>query len=291
MSRTREWLAGVAFCLVLGGVAMAWATPAEPGLPAPLREVAFEQKIGANLPLDLPFRNENGDSVTLGRYFGARPVMLSLVYYECPMLCNMALNGLVTSLRALDLKPGKDFDIVTVSFDPREGPELAAAKKQHYLQELHRPGAEEAWHFLTGDADAIEKLTSTVGFRYVFDEKTQQFAHASGLIITTPQGQLARYFYGIEYSPRDLRFGLVEASEGKVGSVVDQALLYCFHYDPEAGSYAAAAFKIVRLAGALTVIGIAALIILLRRGESRRAAAKLPSMTEGPAPRGHAGSA
>jgi len=249
-----------------------------------------EQKIGESLPLDLQFRDENGETVELGRYFGERPVMLSLVYFECPMLCNMALNGLVSSLRALDLQPGKDFDIVTVSFDPSEGPELAAAKKAHYVEELDRPGIEGAWHFLTGDAEAIERLTSTVGFRYVYDEATKQYAHASGLIVTTPQGQLARYFYGIEYSPRDLRLGLVEASEGKLGSVVDQALLFCFRYDPEAGTYAAAALNLIRLAGAITVLGIAAMIVLLRRGESRRAAARLGAMAAGPRTGGQAGS-
>jgi protein SCO1/2 len=252
------------------------AAPAAPpardasGLPVPLREVGFDQNIGAMLPLDVTFHDETGATVALGQYFGSRPVLLSLVYYECPMLCSMALNGLVSSLRVLDLEPGRDFDIVTVSFNPREDPALAAAKKAKYVEEYERPQAATAWHFLTGDSLAIHQLTETVGFRYIWDEKTRQYAHASGVVVVTPAGQLARYFFGIEYSARDLRLGLVEASAGKLGTVVDQALLYCFRYDPESGTYAAAALNLVRAGGAITVVGVAALILLLRRRDRRR---------------------
>lgn len=246
------------------------AVRGQTGLPTALREVGFDQNIGAMLPLDLQFRDEAGQAVALGQYFGGRPVLLSLVYYECPMLCSMALNGLVSSLRVLDLEPGRDFEIVTVSFNPREGPELAAAKKANYVAEYDRPAAAAAWHFLTGDSLAIRTLTQTVGFRYAWDEESQQYAHASGVIVTTPAGQLARYFFGIEYAPRDLRLGLVEASAGKLGNVIDQALLYCFRYDPESGTYAAAALNLVRAGGAVTVAGLAALILLLRRRDRRR---------------------
>ena len=244
--------------------------PGASGLPTPLREVGFDQNIGASLPLELEFRDETGAAVRLAQYFGTRPVLLSLVYYECPMLCSMALNGLVSSLRALDLEPGQDFDIVTVSFNPREGAALAAAKKANYVAAYDRPQAAASWHFLTGDSLAIRQLTETVGFRYTWDEKTQQYAHASGLIVVTPNGQLARYFFGIEYSSRDLRLGLVEASAGKLGNVVDQALLFCYRYDPESGTYAAAALNLVRAGGAVTVVAIAALILLLRRRDRAR---------------------
>ena len=240
------------------------------GLPPALREVGFDQKIGTMLPLDVRFRDESGATVELGSFFGRRPVLLSLVYYECPMLCSMALNGLVSSLRALNMEPGQDFEIVTVSFDSTEGPELAAAKKAKYVEEYNRNGAAAAWHFLTGDAAAIRELTESVGFRYVWDEPTQQFAHASGVIVTTPAGELSRYFYGIEYAPRDLRLGLVEASQGKLGTVVDQALLYCFRYDPESGTYAAVALNLVRAGGVVTVVVLAALVWWMRRQERRR---------------------
>ncbi len=240
------------------------------GLPRALREVGFDQKIGTMLPLQLRFRDETGATVELGSFFGQRPVLLSLVYYECPMLCSMALNGLVSSLRALNMEPGRDFEIVTVSFDSTEGPALAAAKKAKYLEEYHRPGAAASWHFLTGEGPAIRGLTESVGFRYTWDEPTKQFAHASGLIVTTPAGELARYFFGIEYAPRDLRLGLVEASQGKLGNVVDQALLYCFRYDPESGTYAAAALNLVRAGGVVTVILIAVFILWMRRQERRR---------------------
>jgi len=236
-------------------------------LPPELREVGFDQRPGEQVPLDLPFRDESGATIALGRYFSSRPVILSLVYYECPMLCSEALNGLVRSLRVVGLKPGQDFEIVTVSFSPRDTPALAAAKKQNYLSELRRPGAAGAWHFLTGDSTAIAALTRSVGFRYFYDTETRQYAHATGVVLLTPAGRIARTLYGIEPAPRDLRLGLVEAAAGRIGTVIDQALLYCFQYDPERGTYAAAVLRIVRLAGVVTVAGIVLLILLLRRRE------------------------
>jgi protein SCO1/2 len=241
----------------------------QPGVPAPLREVGFDQKLGERLPLDAHFVDERGREVELASFFRDRPVVLSLVYFECPMLCNMALNGLVSSLRVLEQSVGDDFDVLTISFDPGETSELAAAKKASYTASYGREGVAAAWHFLTGSEDAIAALTEAVGFRYVYDSETDQYAHAAGIVLLTPEGRIARYFYGIDYSARDLRLGLVEASEGRIGSVVDQVLLYCFQYDPESGTYAAAALNIVRLAGVLTIFGIAVLLVVLRRGERR----------------------
>lgn len=246
---------------------------AQPGVPAPLREVGFDQKLGDAVPLDARFVDETGVEVTLGSLFGERPVVLSLVYYECPMLCSMALNGLVSSLRVLELSVGREFDVLTVSFDPRETSELAAAKKASYVASYGREGAARSWHFLSGGAEAIAALTEAVGFRYVYDSDTGQYAHAAGIVVLTPNGRIARYFYGIDYPARDLRLGLVEASQGRIGSVVDQVLLYCFQYDPESGSYAAVALNIVRLAGVLTILAIAVLLVVLRRGERRGRAA------------------
>ncbi|UCE02921.1 MAG: SCO family protein [Candidatus Latescibacterota bacterium] len=242
---------------------------AQPGVPTPLREVGFDQNLGGSVPLDARFSDEQGNEVELGRFFGERPVILSLVYYECPMLCSMALNGLVGSLRVLDESIGDEFEVVTVSFDPEETSALAAGKKQSYVASYAREGAADAWHFLTGEAESIRELTNAVGFRYVYDEQTAQFAHAAGIVLLTPEGKIARYFYGIEYPGRDLRLGLVEASEGRIGNVVDQVLLYCFQYNPETGSYAAVALNIVRLAAVLTIVGIALLLLVLRRGERR----------------------
>ncbi len=247
--------------------------PPASGLPTALSEVGIEQKLDEQLPLDLVFRNETGAEVRLGDYFGKRPVVLALVYYECPMLCNQVLNGLVTALRVLAFKPGQEFEIVTVSFDPRETAALAEAKKRtyvNYLPEARRATAANGWHFLTGDPANIERLTKAVGFRYHFDEPTNQFAHASGIMVATSEGKLARYFYGIDYSPRDLRLGLIEASENKIGSPVDQLLLYCYHYDPASGKYGAVVMNMVRLGGIATLIAIVALLIALRRRGAAR---------------------
>lgn len=235
-----------------------------------LEDVGIDQKLGESLPLDITLRDENGSAVKLGTYFGERPVVLSLVYYKCPMLCNQVLNGLTSALDVVSFDIGKEFDVVTVSFDPRETSELARNKKETYMQWYKRPGAAEGWHFLTGDKESIDKLTDAVGFHYKFDQSTDQFIHASGIMIVTPQGKLARYFYGIDYAPKDLRLGLIEASNNKIGNPVDRLLLYCYHYDPAAGRYGAAIMNILRAAGLFTVAGVVAMLWLLRR---RRATA------------------
>jgi protein SCO1/2 len=242
------------------------------GLPTALRDVRIEQKLDQQLPLDLLFRDENGQTVKLGQYFGKKPVVLALVYYDCPMLCTQVLNSMVTSFRVLPFQVGKEFDVVTVSFDPRETSALATAKKNiyvNYLPEKMQSGAKEGWHFLTGDQASITQLTDAVGFRYHYDEATKQFAHASGIMLTTPEGKLSRYFYGIDYPARDLRLGLIESSQNKIGTPVDQLLLYCYHYDPATGRYGAAVMKIMRIAGVATVLAIVAMLFALKRSNPR----------------------
>jgi protein SCO1/2 len=230
-----------------------------------LKKVGIDQRLNEQVPLDLRFRDEAGRDVRLGEYFGrGRPVVLTLVYYECPMLCNQVLNGEVGAFQALTFAAGREFEVVTVSFDDREGPELAAKKKETYLRRYKREGAGEGWHFLTGDKASIDALSRAVGFRYVWDEQSQQFAHASALMVATPAGRLSHYFYGIEYSPKDLRLAIVEASQGKVGSPVDALLLYCYHYDPASGRFAPV-MGVLRAAGVLTVLGVVALLLYLRR--------------------------
>ena len=238
------------------------------GLPKALADVGIDQKLNEQLPLDAVFRNENGETVKLGYYFGKKPVLLSLVYYDCPMLCNQVLNGMVTNFRVLAFQPGQEFEVVTVSFDNRETATLAAAKKKTYIDYLpaaKRQGAAAGWHFLTGDAENIKRLTEAIGFRYRYDSETKQFAHASGIYIATAQGKLARYFYGIEYAPRDVRLGLIEAAQDKIGTPVDQLLLYCFHYDPATGKYGARIMNIVQAGGIVTLIGMVGMFLVLRR--------------------------
>jgi protein SCO1/2 len=237
----------------------------ENGLPRALREVGIEQRLNEQLPLDAEFRDESGRTVRLGEYFTNRPAILVLAYYDCPMLCTQVLNGVVGSLKAVPFEAGKDFAVVVVSFDPRETPALAAAKKEEYMRRYNRAGAGAGWHFLTGDEANIKRLTEAVGFKYHYDEATKQFAHASGIMVATPQGKLSHYFYGIEYAPKDLRLSLVEASANRIGSPVDQLLLYCYHYDPTTGKYGLIIMNVARVAGALTVVGILALLIFLRR--------------------------
>ncbi|HEX8687150.1 MAG TPA: SCO family protein [Pyrinomonadaceae bacterium] len=235
-----------------------------------LKQVNIEQRLNNQIPLDLKFRDESGREVRLAEYFAkGRPVALTLVYYECPMLCNQVLNGAVGAFQALSFTAGEEFEVVTVSFDPREGPELAARKKETYLRRYRREGAERGWHFLTGDKASIDALAESVGFRYAWDEQSQQFAHASAVMVATPQGRLSHYFYGIDYAPRDLRLALVEASAGKIGSPVDSLLLFCYHYDPAAGRFAPV-MGVLRAAGVLTVAGVVALLLYLRRKSRRR---------------------
>jgi protein SCO1 len=237
------------------------------GLPGPLRDVKIEQKLNQQLPLDLTFRDESGRDVKLGEFFGRKPVVLAFVYYDCPMLCTQVLNGMVTSFRVLPFEIGKEYDVVTISFDPRETPALAQKKKNvyvNYLPEKMRADAASGWHFLTGDEANIKKITEAAGFHYRYDENTKQFAHASGIMLATSAGKLSRYYYGIEYPARDLRLGLIETAQNKIGSPVDQLLLYCYHYDPATGKYGAVVMDIVRIAGVLTIIGIVALLLLLK---------------------------
>jgi protein SCO1 len=236
--------------------------------PALLRDVGLDQKLNDAIPLDLTFRDEHGRTVRLQEFFRDRPVVLALVYYQCPMLCTEVLNGLLHSMKALPLELGKDFTVVTLSIDPRERPALAATKQEIYAGLYGKPRAAEGWHFLTGDEPEIKTLANAVGFRYAYDSATGQFAHPSGIMVLTPAGRLARYFYGISYLPRDLRLGLVEASQNRIGSPVDQILLYCYHYDPATGKYGLLIWRVIQAAGALTVAGMAILITLLFRREN-----------------------
>lgn len=235
------------------------------GKPKALRDIGIEQKLNEQLPLDLVFRDETGREVRLGEYFGRKPVILSLVYYDCPMLCNQVLSGLVSCLGVLKFDIGREFDVLTVSFDPRETPALANDKKQGYIGRYKRPGASDGWHFLTGSQESIDRLTQAVGFKYNWDEETKQFAHSSGIMVLTPEGKLSRYFYGIEYAPVDVRLGLIEASENKIGSPVDAVLLYCYHYDPATGKYGPVIMNFIRLGGILTIIGVLAILFIMRR--------------------------
>jgi protein SCO1/2 len=239
-------------------------------LPAPLRQVGIDQRLNNQVPLDLVFTDENGQEVRLGQYFGRKPVVLSLVYYDCPMLCTQVLNGLTGSLKALKFDVGREFEVVTVSFDPREKADLAKQKKDAYMARYGREGAGAGWHFLTGSEASIVALTEAVGFHFAWDEETKQFAHASGIMILTPEGKVSRYFYGIEYAPRDMQLGLVEASNNKIGSPVDQILLYCFHYDPQTGKYGFAIMNSIRVLGFATFFGLALLIFFLKRREAGR---------------------
>lgn len=237
------------------------------------REVKYEQKLDDQVPLDLHFRDSSGRDVRLGDLIQDKPVILSLVYYECPMLCTLTLNGLVSALGVLSFDVGKEFDVVTVSFDPREGPALARDKKRVYLKRYKRPGAEAGWHFLTGDAEQIARLTKAVGFRYAWDERSKQYAHPTGVVTLTPEGKIAHYLFGIEYAPKDLRLSLVEASQGRIGSAVDQVLLYCYHYDPQTGTYGAAVMRILRVSAALTLFALVGFVVAMLRRERRSAAA------------------
>lgn len=246
------------------------AVPNSASKPAILDQVGIEQRLNQQLPLDLPFRDETGKTVRLGDYFGQKPVILTLVYYECPMLCTEVLNGLTSALSVLKFDVGKEFNVVTVSFDPREGPALAAAKKRTYLNRYGRPGAEQGWHFLTGDQASIDALTKAVGFRYQWDPNAQQFAHATAIMVVTPQGRLAQYYYGVQYSPKDLRLGLIEASQNRIGSVVDQLLLYCYHYDPRTGKYGPVIMNVMRLAGLATLLVLGGFLFILFRHEPRK---------------------
>jgi len=252
------------------GAPGAMVEPGSPStaVPAQLEDVTFEQRLHTTLPLDARFRDESGRDVALGDYFGTRPVVLAFVYYSCPMLCTQVLNGVSSAAKALTFTAGKDFDVVFVSFDPRDTPQTAAEKKRLQLADYKQEASAAGWHYLTGDDAAIRRLTSAAGFSYRWDEATGQFAHVSGILVATPDGRLSRYFYGVEYSPKELRMALVESSQGKIGSVVDTLLLYCYHYNPATGRYGAVAMNLVRLGGAVTVLLLGGFILLMRRREA-----------------------
>jgi protein SCO1/2 len=232
--------------------------------PTLLKSVGIDQKMGAEVPLDMPFADESGKPVTLRQYAG-KPVILALVYYQCPSLCNMVLNGVLRSVKNLPMTAGDQYDIVAVSFDPRETPEMAAAKKVSYIKGYNRPGADQGWHFLTGAEASSKSLADAVGFHYAFDQVNNQYAHGSAIILLTPEGHVTRYFYGIEYPARDLRLGLVEASERHIGSPVDQVMLYCYHYDPSNGKYGMVIMNVLRLAGFATVGALATFMLIMFR--------------------------
>ena len=224
-------------------------------LPPQLEEVGIEEHLEAEVPMDLEFRDEYGAVVTLGDYFdGTKPVILTLNYYKCPMLCGLQLNGLLDGLIDLDWTPGQEFELVTVSINPLETPALANEKKQNYMKRYERPSAAKGWHFLTGREPEIRQLASTLGFGYTYDRETGEYAHAAAIFLATPDGRVARYLYGIEYPEKRLRLALLEASAGEIGTTIDQLILYCFHYDPSSRRYAPVAMNIMRLGGGVTVL-------------------------------------
>lgn len=280
-----RWVRGVLVCVLAGwcGVERA-AAQGQPGMPGTMgmgggivasnvppqfKEVGFKQQLGTQLPLDARFRDESGADVRLGDYFGKRPVLLSFVYYQCPMLCSQVMNGISSSLKTLTFTAGQDFDVVLISFDPRDTPEAANAKKQAHMARWKSADTAAGWHFLTGDRVAIEQVTTAAGFTYTWDEPTKQFAHVSGVLTATADGRLSRYFYGVEFSPRELRLALLDSGEGKVGSAVEQLLLYCYEYDPASGRYGMVVMNLVRLGAIATVALLAAYFLLMRRRESR----------------------
>jgi protein SCO1/2 len=234
-------------------------------MPAVLRNVGFEPQLNSHLPLDLAFRDETGRNVQFRDYFNQRPVVLALVYYGCPMLCDQVEQGVVGTLRMLSFNPGRDYEVVFVSFDPCETPEMAARKKEVAMTHFRRPETAGGWHFLTGSKESVDALTKAANFRYSFDQKSGLFAHASGIMLLTPDGRISRYFYGVEYPARDVRLGLVDASAGKIGTPIDRALLFCYQYDPASARYSASILKIIRLGGVLTILGLVAGILIFRR--------------------------
>jgi protein SCO1/2 len=233
--------------------------------PPGLRHVGIEQHLNEQIPLNLSFRDETGTPVRLGDYFGRKPLILNLVYYQCPMLCGEVLSGLESALCVLKFDVGKEFDVLTISFDPKETPEMAAAKKAEFLKRYGRPGAATGWHFLTGPQSSIDALTKAAGFQYEYDPKTQQFAHATAIMVLTPEGKIAQYYYGVEFAPKDLRLGLVQASQNKIGNLVDEVLLYCYHYDPDKGKYGAIISRILKLAAGATILLLGTFLIVMFR--------------------------
>lgn len=249
--------------------------PSAAAMPPALQNVGFEPPLDGQMPLDLPFRDETGRGVQLREYFGRKPVVLAFVYYGCPMLCDQVQMGVVGSLRMLSFNPGGDYEVIFISFDARETPEMAAAKKEAALKRFRRPETASGWHFLTGSEESIEAATRAAHFRFKFDAKSNLFAHATGVMLLMPDGRISRYFYGIEYPGRDMRLGLVDASAGKIGSPIDHVLLFCYHYDPSSATYSASILRIIRLGGILTVLAIVGGILISWRREVRAAQTKL----------------
>jgi protein SCO1/2 len=251
-------------------------SPAAQNMPSVLQNVGFAPQLNAQLPLDLAFRDEAGRNVRLQEYFNKqKPVLLALVYYGCPMLCDQTEQGVVGALRMLSFNPGRDYEVVFVSFDPRESPDMAAQKKESALEHFRRPETAGGWHFLTGSQESIAALTKASNFRYSFDQKSNLFAHAAGIMLLTPDGRISRYFYGVEYPGRDLRLGLVDASAGKIGTPVDRALLFCYQYDPTTSRYSVSILKIIRAGGVLTILALLAGILIFRRRDLAAARTKL----------------
>lgn len=279
--RTVRQFVALAVLLIAGCALHAQTIPGNVGpsaatMPPALQNVGFEPPLNGQMPLNLPFRDETGRTVQLRDYFGQqKPVVLAFVYYGCPMLCDQVEQGVVGALRMLTFNPGRDYDVVFISFDSRETPDMAAEKKKKALAHFRRPETDSGWHFLTGSQESIAAATKAANFRFSFDAKNNLFAHASGVMILTPDGRISRYFYGIEFPGHDVRFGLVDASAGKIGTPIDHVLLFCYHYDPTAAVYSASILKIIRLAGVLTILCIVAGIFLSRRRETLAAARNL----------------
>lgn len=248
----------------------------QPAVPVILSKVGITQNLNAQIPRDLAFRDEAGTSVHIGDYFGEKPIVLSLVYFDCPALCTEVLNGELRTMKAISLSLGKDFEAVTVSFEPKDTPELAHSKRDVYVGQYGRSGATNHWHFLTGEQSSIDALTTAVGFRYAYDSSIRQYAHAAAILILTPDGRIDRYFYGVQYQARDVRLGLIEASQGKIGSLTDQALLYCYQYDPMTGKYSLVVMNVLRAAGGLTVLILAIFMTAMFLRERRRASGTVP---------------
>ncbi|GAC1507318.1 MAG: SCO family protein [Terriglobales bacterium] len=251
------------------GMTRAIMSPPANVRPPGLKNVGIEQHLDEQVPPDLAFRDETGKPVRLGDFFGRKPMILNLVYYKCPMLCGEVLSGLVSSMKILKFDAGKEYDVLTVSFDPKETPEIAASTKAEYLKRYGRAGAADGWHFLTGTQESIDALTKVAGFQYQYDPSTKQFAHATAIMVLTPEGKIAQYYYGVEYAPKDLRLGLIQASQNKIGTVVDQVLLYCYHYDPATGKYGAVITRILQLSGLATILILGVFMtVLFRRGSA-----------------------
>lgn len=257
-------------CLLLFLIVPVLVQAQDQGRPPALRDVGFDQRLGAQVPLELEFHDETGKKVRLGDYFGKRPVILNFVYYNCQDFCPLLLEGMIRTFRALAFDIGDQFAVLTVSFDAHDTPALAAAKKSETIERYSRPVLSDGWRFLTGDHATVLRLTEVVGFRYNYDDKTARYGHAAGIVILTPEGRIARYFYGVEFSPRDVRLGLIEASANRIGSPIDQLLLFCYHYDPVTGKYGFLIANIIRLSGIATALALGIFIIAMLRGERQK---------------------